>query len=76
VHSAVNGVDATLRRLRSQGLDAEVAARCTHPFGPVFTARAGMLEERGLIAPGQRMEELVVVRATRPVLASVRLDVA
>jgi release factor glutamine methyltransferase len=71
VHSAVNGVDATLRRLRSQGLDAEVAARCTHPFGPVFTARAAMLEERGLIAPGQRMEELVVVRATRPLVTAV-----
>jgi release factor glutamine methyltransferase len=77
VHSGVNGVDETLRRLRSQGLDAQVAARCEHPFGPVFTARAAMLEERGLIAPGQRMEELVVVRARRPVVSSVRgLDVA
>jgi release factor glutamine methyltransferase len=66
VHSAINGVEETLRRLRSSGLDAEVATRCHHPFGPVFTARAAMLEERGLIAPGQRTEELVVVRATRP----------
>ena len=63
VHSGINDVDETLRRLRAQGLDAEVAARCEHPFGPVFTARAAMLEERGLIAPGQRTEELVVVRA-------------
>jgi release factor glutamine methyltransferase len=77
VHSGVNGVDETLRRLRSQGLDAEVAARCEHPFGPVFTARAAMLEERGLIAPGQRTEELVVVRARRPVVSGVMgLDVA
>ena len=74
VHSGVNDVDETLRRLASQGLDAEVAARCTHPFGPVFTARAAMLEERGLIEPGQRTEELVVVRATRPMAASVALD--
>ena len=55
----------TLRQLRAHGLDAEVAARCHHPFGPVFTARAPMLEDRGLIARGQRTEELIVVRATR-----------
>ncbi|MEJ2866805.1 HemK2/MTQ2 family protein methyltransferase [Actinomycetospora sp. OC33-EN08] len=66
VHSAINGVAMTLRRLRAHGLDADVAARCEHPFGPVFTARAAMLEQRGLIAPGQRTEELVVVRARRP----------
>lgn len=67
VHSAINGVERTLRQLRAHGLDADVAARCHHPFGPVFTARSRMLEERGLIAPGQRTEELIVVRATRPV---------
>lgn len=66
VHSAINGVDETLGRLRAQGLDAGVEARCDNPFGPVFTARAAMLEQRGLIAPGQRTEELVVVRARRP----------
>lgn len=66
VHSAINGVDATLDRLAGHGLDAEVAARCEHPFGPVFTARAEMLEQRGLIDRGQRTEELVVVRARRP----------
>lgn len=65
VHSAINGVDTTLERLARHGLDADVAARCEHPFGPVFTARAEMLEQRGLIGPGQRTEELVVVRARR-----------
>ncbi|WP_018335545.1 HemK2/MTQ2 family protein methyltransferase [Actinomycetospora chiangmaiensis] len=65
VHSAINGVDTTLARLAGHGLDADVAARCEHPFGPVFTARAQMLEQRGLIEPGQRTEELVVVRARR-----------
>jgi release factor glutamine methyltransferase len=69
VHSAINGVETTLRQLRSAGLDAEVAVRCTHPFGPVFTERAPMLERRGLIDPGQRTEELVVVRAHRPAVA-------
>jgi release factor glutamine methyltransferase len=74
VHSAINGVAETLHRLRAQGLEAGVAARCTEPFGPVFTARAAFLEERGLIAPGQRTEELVVVRARRPAVSSVEFD--
>ena len=70
VHSAINGVDTTLDRLAGHGLEAEVAARCEHPFGPVFTARAAMLEQRGLIEPGQRTEELVVIRARRPLAAA------
>jgi release factor glutamine methyltransferase len=65
VHSAVNGVTETLRRLRDQGLEAEVAARCAQPFGPVFRARSALLEQRGLIAAGRRIEELVVVRARK-----------
>jgi release factor glutamine methyltransferase len=65
VHSAVNGVTETLRRLRDRGLEADVAARCSQPFGPVFRARSAFLEQRGLIAPGQRIEELIVVRGRR-----------
>jgi len=29
-------------------------------------ARAGLLQARGLIAPGERTEELVVIRAIKP----------
>lgn len=67
VHSAFNGVDESVRRLAARGLDVDVAARCEQPFGPVLTRRAPTLERRGLIARGQRTEELVVVRgrATR-----------
>jgi len=65
VHSAVNGVTETLRRLRGQGLEVYVAARCSQPFGPVFRARAAFLAQQGFIAAGQRTEELVVVRACR-----------
>ncbi|GLZ51290.1 HemK2/MTQ2 family protein methyltransferase [Actinomycetospora sp. NBRC 106378] len=72
VHSAINGVGTTLEKLAAHGLDADVAARCEHPFGPVFTARAAWLEQRGLIEPGQRTEELVVVRARRPLVAAAR----
>ncbi|WP_433781996.1 HemK2/MTQ2 family protein methyltransferase [Actinomycetospora sp. CA-101289] len=66
VHSAFNDPAVTIARLREQGMDAEVVARHEHPFGPVLTARAAMLRERGLVAEDQTTEELVVVRAVRP----------
>ena len=66
VHSALCGVTATLTGLRAVGLHASVVARRAQPFGPVLLRRAPWLEEQGLIAPGQRHEELVVVRADLP----------
>lgn len=65
VHSELCGADSTLDALAAAGLYAQVLARATVPFGPVMRARAGMLESRGLIRPGQRLEELVVVEAHR-----------
>jgi hypothetical protein len=35
-------------------------------LGPLMRSRAAMLEARGVLAPGQREEEVVIVRATRP----------
>ena len=67
VHSAVCGTDLTLRRLEQTGLKAAVVARRLQRFGPVLTERAAWLEQRGLIRTGQRVEELVVVRADRPI---------
>ncbi|HEX3622966.1 MAG TPA: HemK2/MTQ2 family protein methyltransferase [Acidimicrobiales bacterium] len=66
VFSALCGVDATLDQLAAAGLDASVVSRTIEPFGPVMTARAGLLEARGVIQPGQRHEELVVVRGHAP----------
>jgi len=66
VFSALCGVERTVRRLEEAGLEASVVARRVEPFGPVMSARAGMLEARGLLAPGQRYEELVVVRGRAP----------
>lgn len=63
LQSAVCGEAETLSRLAAAGLDARVVARAVLPFGPVMTARAAQLEARGLIAPGQRDEEIVVVEA-------------
>jgi release factor glutamine methyltransferase len=65
VHSAVCDEDITRKRLADAGLQAEVLTRCTVPFGPVMRARAAMLEARGLVKPGQREEQLVVIGARR-----------
>jgi release factor glutamine methyltransferase len=65
VHSAVCGDDVTLRRLAATGLHAKVLTRCVVPFGPVMRLRAAMLEARGLVEPGQREEQLVVIGARR-----------
>ncbi|MEV3988755.1 HemK2/MTQ2 family protein methyltransferase [Streptomyces sp. NPDC049837] len=65
VQSALCGVDATLDTLRDRGLSARVELRSTIPFGPVMARHAKWLEERGLIAPDERKEDLVVIRAQR-----------
>ncbi len=66
VQSALAGVHRSLDCLRSTGLDAEVVASERVPFGPILTQRAGWLEEIGLVRPGCREEELVVIRADKP----------
>jgi release factor glutamine methyltransferase len=63
VHSSLCGTDATLNMLRDRGLHAEVVLRHQGSFGPILRARAAELEARDLLAPGQREEEVVVVRA-------------
>lgn len=65
VHSALCGVPATLERLERAGLPAEVTDRRSVPFGPVLASRRQWLMDRGLIAPGDDKEELVVIRAER-----------
>ncbi|HVW44489.1 MAG TPA: HemK2/MTQ2 family protein methyltransferase [Amycolatopsis sp.] len=65
VHSAVCGPLRTVESLRDKGLKASIVARAIEPFGPVMRERAPYLTEAGLIEPGERHEELVVVRADR-----------
>jgi len=67
VHSSLIGDDATLERMRDRGLEAEIVAEETSPLGPLMTERAGELEARGLLEPGVREEDVVVVRGRRPV---------
>ncbi len=66
VQSECADVKRTLAALRCQGMRAEVVAQQLIPFGPVLSARAAGLIRAGLLAPGSRMERLVVVRADAP----------
>jgi release factor glutamine methyltransferase len=66
VFSSILGTERTLADLRAAGLDAAVIARRRGPLGPLMTARVRHLEEQGLLAPGQREEDVVIVRARKP----------
>lgn len=65
VQSRLSDVDKSLRVLTARGLRADVVRTARIPFGPVLSGRTEFLEAAGLIEPGQRMEELVVLRAVR-----------
>ena len=56
------GVERTVAALEAGGLRVDVLERRRGPLGPLLTARAPLLEARGLLAPGKREEEIVVVR--------------
>jgi release factor glutamine methyltransferase len=62
VHSSLCGTDLTLERLTAAGLDAEVVARERGPLGPLMLARVEQLEATGALKPGEREEDLVVIR--------------
>ncbi|MFF2950450.1 HemK2/MTQ2 family protein methyltransferase [Kitasatospora sp. NPDC057965] len=66
VQSSLADPAATTAALRRAGLRTGTVAVRTQPFGPVLTGRAAWLEQRGLIAAGEREETLVVVRGARP----------
>ncbi len=65
VHSSVNGLQQTVDRLAQGGLEVDVVERRQGPLGPLLRARAGALEERGLLPRGHRHEELLVIRGRR-----------
>jgi release factor glutamine methyltransferase len=65
VHSSINGTETTVDQLSERGLDAGVAYREEGSFGPLMTDMAERLEERGLIAEGERSEDVVVVRGLK-----------
>lgn len=61
VQSSICGERATLDRLAAAGLHAERVAAARGPLGPLMRERAPLLEARGLLEPGQREEELLVL---------------
>lgn len=65
VQSTMSDVDKTRFALASGGLRSEVLARAEVPFGPVVSGRLDYLTEHGFVRPGDRSEELVVLRAAR-----------
>ncbi|WP_206269848.1 HemK2/MTQ2 family protein methyltransferase [Streptomyces olivaceus] len=67
VHSALSDPGLTVGCLREAGLKAAVIRRRRIAFGPVVRGRERWLRQRGLLAPADNEEELVVVRAELPV---------
>lgn len=65
VHSSVCDAKQTIDRLSRTGMTGDVLERGHVPFGPVMRARAELLAERGLIQPGENIEELVIIEARR-----------
>jgi release factor glutamine methyltransferase len=65
-HSSVLGTERTIAGLEATGLQAEVVARRRGPLGPLMSARVQALEADGLLAPGQRHEDVVIVRGRKP----------
>jgi release factor glutamine methyltransferase len=63
VHSSVCGLEPTVRRLEAGGLAVDVLERRRGALGPLLAARAPVLEARGILAPGEREEDMLVVRA-------------
>jgi release factor glutamine methyltransferase len=66
IHSEIVDADATLRAFAAAGLEADVAVRHPGPLGPLMRERAGLLEARGLLAPGRREEDVLVLRGRAP----------
>ncbi|MGV9358114.1 HemK2/MTQ2 family protein methyltransferase [Streptomyces misionensis] len=65
VQSALSDPDRSVDLLRGAGLKAAVVRRRWIELGPVLRSRADWLRRRGLLAPHEAREELVVIRAER-----------
>jgi release factor glutamine methyltransferase len=62
VFSSLLGPEAVQEELRAGGLEVDVVARVRGPLGPLMQGRRAHLEAQGLLAPGQREEDVLVVR--------------
>ena len=71
-HSDLIGAEETVRRLSAGGLAVDVLERRRGALGPLLTARLPQLEARGLLRPGQREEDLLIVRGAAADAAQAR----
>ena len=69
-HSSLLGTERTIADLEDAGLEADCVARRRGPLGPLMTARVQALEAEGLLAPGQRHEDVVIIRGRKPARTS------
>jgi release factor glutamine methyltransferase len=63
VHSSLSDTEKTIAALNANGLRTDIVARHRGALGPLLRARAPELEARGLLAAGEREEDVVIVRA-------------
>jgi release factor glutamine methyltransferase len=63
VVSSLTGEEETLAALRAGHLEPAILARERGPLGPLVSARAEELERRGLLKPGRRDEDMLVIAA-------------
>lgn len=64
LHSSVCGLETTEERIHDAGLQPALLVRERGPLGPLLAARATTLEARGLLAPGDREEDIAIFRAS------------
>jgi release factor glutamine methyltransferase len=66
IHSSLCGTGATVARLNAAGLSSEVVASERGPLGPLMLARVDQLEASGALRPGERKEDVVILRGRKP----------
>jgi release factor glutamine methyltransferase len=66
VQSSLLGLEPTEALLARGGLEVDVMRRRRGPLGPLMTRRREHLEAAGMLAPGQREEDVLVIRGRRP----------
>jgi release factor glutamine methyltransferase len=66
VHSSLLGYERTVELLEAGGLEPGLAAQEHGPLGPLMRSRRAYLEAEGLLEPGRREEDVLVVRGRKP----------
>ncbi len=64
-HSSVLGLERTRELLDAGGMAVDVPLRRRGPLGPLMTARREHLERTGILEPGQREEDVLVIRGRK-----------